>query len=569
MRFQKGAARIAVISNAASTGISLHNTTGGPDRRRKQLMLELPWDAQTGMQQLGRTHRADQHNAPIYELVASNLDAEKRFAATIARRAADLGAATTGDRRGAKQDEAFGADILVGSDSSRGYQLFYHALAGPDWPQWCERKGDWAVAKQDISRIVQYLNMKPDPSVTTPGRQLLGRIMGIPLEGSNMCFHLYYSACVEASLERAKREADVGVEDILVGPSERSRIDAVTPNGALTIATDIGISWDQVNERANAWQATGGRWRFCTRWDTGYNRRWTVLAQLQGPRVEFWRPNGRRGFTPLDSFRTGPARYEAVKDVVQAKKYWEEEYELSLTRCSHGPNCKDRFCNVGKRHSISTVVKMPGALNVLSDYDGSRQILRFCEKCADGTTKQCVAVRLGYQARPDKVESRLATETSRQQTLASASAANRQALIDAAAQRSAASSSSDTAAADDSDDEEEEGSGSSSEDSDSGGDSDSDSDSDGAPPPSSRAVGKRKAPHRAAASGVADAAAKALMESDSEDEPTYGEGRALPGKKRARLSTKRADDESEEEEGEDEEEEESEEAEGLAFADEA
>ncbi len=81
-----GKTNVAIISDAGSTGISLHASNSDDclnKAKRVHITVELGWSAEKVYQQLGRTHRANQIYPPEYKFLLSSVYAEIRFTSII------------------------------------------------------------------------------------------------------------------------------------------------------------------------------------------------------------------------------------------------------------------------------------------------------------------------------------------------------------------------------------------------------------------------------------------------------------------------------------------------------
>ena len=213
-QFQQGRKRIAIISDAASTGISLHASNRAANRQRRvHITLELGWSADKQMQTFGRTHRSDQAVPPEYVLLSTELGGEKRFSSTIARRLGSLGALTKGDRGAAdngdlakynfETEEGRAALSLLLRRIMRG-----EGVPGLDNPRQTlrdmgllvkNREGGEEVRKEDEYNVPRFLN----------------RVLALDVERQNAMFD-HFAELFDQTVSYAKANGtfDEGVTDI-------------------------------------------------------------------------------------------------------------------------------------------------------------------------------------------------------------------------------------------------------------------------------------------------------------------------------------------------------------------
>ena len=149
--FNNGSKSIAVISEAASQGISLHSSeTFVNQKQRFHIMFELPWSVEQFVQQLGRSHRNGQVHTPHYELIATSIPGEQRFISGICRRLKLMGAMLNGNR----DSLSFMMNDYDSMDSSDCLKALNHAVVEVQ----DNMEEMYKICMKDMNKTSSYLN---------------------------------------------------------------------------------------------------------------------------------------------------------------------------------------------------------------------------------------------------------------------------------------------------------------------------------------------------------------------------------------------------------------------------
>ena len=236
--FQNGDKRIAIMSEVASTGDSLHaGKQVGNKQRRLHIAAELKWSADKQIQDFGRTHRTGQVTPPVYLLVFTELGGEKRFSATIARRLGNMGALTKGDRKAEKAGNLDKYNL----ESKEGRSALNVVLTGI--MRGCEIAGledpKQALRDMGLVRKTDDGEVVPDSEKTNIPR-FLNRLLSLEVDRQNALFDHFYEAFLE-TLEYLKQNGklDDGMEDLKAMSVEIAEPPQVLHSDALTSAKTV------------------------------------------------------------------------------------------------------------------------------------------------------------------------------------------------------------------------------------------------------------------------------------------------------------------------------------------
>lgn len=244
--FQNKDKRIAIMSEVASTGDSLHASRKARNQQRRyHIAAELKWSADKQVQDFGRTHRTDQTAPPVYALVFTELGGEKRFSATIARRLGNMGALTKGDRRAEKAGNLDKYNLESREGRAALNVVFTRILNGEEIVGLDDPRAtliDMGLLKTGSER-----DDVVTPSERTNIPRFLNRLLSLEVERQNALFDYFYQTFLETIEHlKAKGKIDDGLEDLkalsvrMLEPPQVLFTDALT--GANTIYYKLEIT---------------------------------------------------------------------------------------------------------------------------------------------------------------------------------------------------------------------------------------------------------------------------------------------------------------------------------------
>ncbi|XP_060933666.1 si:ch73-63e15.2 isoform X2 [Limanda limanda] len=352
-RFMNGEKCVAIISEAASSGISLQaDKRIKNQRRRVHMTLELPWSADRAIQQFGRTHRSNQVTAPEYIFLISELAGERRFASIVAKRLESLGALTHGDRR-ATESRDLSKYNFENKYGTKALDKITKAILGHIENKVPPPKGypggeaiffrEMKLGMMDVGIFCKEprfgINTEKDCSIT----KFLNRILGLEVHKQNYLFQ-YFTDNFDYLIEKDKKEGkyDMGILDLAPGNDEiyeekqESFLTVGNPQDGQVvlykISVDRGLTWDEAFNRSQKLNSA----------DEGFylsqklrgNHPCVLLAeQGRGKNFVVFKPNIGKQSHP-ESLDNLHQRYRKVTPE-EARDIWENQFTFSFKKCSH------------------------------------------------------------------------------------------------------------------------------------------------------------------------------------------------------------------------------------------
>ncbi|XP_076231561.1 protein strawberry notch isoform X2 [Calliopsis andreniformis] len=390
-RFMDGEKTVAIISEAASSGISLQSDRRARNQmRRVHITLELPWSADRAIQQFGRTHRSNQVNAPEYIFLISDLAGERRFASIVAKRLESLGALTHGDRRATETRDLsqFNIDNKYGRAALEATMRTIMKYEPPLVPPPQDYHGDFFKDVADaLVGVGLICNSESTPGVLTLDKdynnmsKFLNRILGMPVDLQNRLFK-YFTDTLNAIVTQAKKTGrfDMGILDLGTSGENVRRVKLYrflrkhatgkAPTELHVVHVERGMSWAEAMDKCS--ELTGSKEGFYLSHQIRNGKQTAILAvavdtgkkkseSKKDQLYMVYRPNTGLQLRQ-ETLGELEKKYKKVSSD-EAEPHWSQQYEASVDTCSHAywrGNCKNATigmdCEVGLRRRSYNVL---------------------------------------------------------------------------------------------------------------------------------------------------------------------------------------------------------------------
>lgn len=208
--FQNAKKPILVFSQAGMTGRSYHADLSTPsaDARRSHYLVQAGWRADKAIQGFGRTHRTNQATAPIFHLVTTDLEGQRRFISSIARRLAQLGALTKGERRAGESGMFSARDNLESNEAT--------AALGALWRDIQSNRIETIVGRDFEQQTgLKLRDLNGESTQPPPITQFLNRLLSLKFDMQNHVFGEFNDR-LNTAIDRAAAAGtlDVGTETL-------------------------------------------------------------------------------------------------------------------------------------------------------------------------------------------------------------------------------------------------------------------------------------------------------------------------------------------------------------------
>lgn len=402
--FMDGEKKIAIISDAASSGISLHADRRAINQsKRVHITLELPWSADRAIQQFGRTHRSNQVSAPEYHFLISTFGGERRFAATVAKRLESLGALTHGDRRATETRDLSQFNI----DTKYGRLALERMLkgltnCGPLLPPPPEAGQDFVSRAQKALKAVNILESYNDVynierDSLTIGK-FLNRILCIPTRLQNAIFK-YFTDYLNTAIKEAKKYGsfDEGILDLTSGAELAKEININTFESSIGSSKTQLALYQLAIDRGMSYADALHQWRQHDGESDGFYRAKTGSTKLIQLAIKYSKPQAAgyfrykknnkqdeqlyKVYTPhtgrqprLTTFDKLQKKFEKI-ETGEAGALWKKQHTFTESECLHKylkKACHSENCTLGVRNQIYHIL----AGSLLSVWDKVERILQ-------------------------------------------------------------------------------------------------------------------------------------------------------------------------------------------------